>query len=252
MKKAPKKRLILSIHDVTPRHFERLKQIDAFLKEQGIGSRYSMLVVPDFWHQWPLEAHSEFQSWLRARAGEGVEMILHGFYHRDESVHSTAAARFKARALTAREGEFLGLSRAESLERLQRGRDLLSSILGRKIEGFIAPAWLYGAGAREALQDLGFDFAEDHWSVWSPSSGKTLATSPVISYASRSEARILSSLVWSRLATMALRPLDAVRLAIHPHDFDVDRLVTEIARATTSLLTHREPVLYRDLAAQGG
>lgn len=245
------KRLLLSIHDVTPKHFERLKQIDAFLKEHGVGSRYAMLVVPDFWHQWPLEEHPEFQSWLRERADEGVEMILHGFYHRDDTVHRSAAARFKASALTAREGEFLGLDRKLALERLQKGRDLLESILGRKIKGFIAPAWLYGEGARKALKIMNFEFAEDHWSVWSPQSGATLTTSPVISYASRSKGRILSSLIWSRVATVALRPAPVVRHAIHPHDFDVDCLISEISRALVSFMTHREPILYRDLMAKG-
>ena len=242
-----KKRLLVSIHDVTPRHFERLKRIDAFLKEQGIGSRYSMLVVPDFWHEWPLAEHDEFNAWLRARAAEGVEMILHGFYHRDDSQHASVAARFKANALTAREGEFLGLSRAQATERLQRGQAVLEAVLGHKAEGFVAPAWLYGEGALQALGDLGFEFAEDHWRVWSPCTGAKLAASPVISYASRSRARIASSLLWSRLATTLLRPTAVVRQAIHPHDFDVDRLIAEIGRALSSFLTHREPILYRDL-----
>jgi predicted deacetylase len=241
------KRLLLSIHDVTPRHFERLQQIDAFFKARGIGSRYSMLVVPDFWGKWPLKDHSEFLDWLRARADEGVEMILHGYSHRDETVHSDAGTRWKAGVLTAGEGEFLGLDRGEATARINRGKTLLEDILGRKIDGFIAPAWLYSPGSRQALEDMGFGFAEDHWSVWSPRKGKTFTRGPVISYASRSRGRILSSLAWSRVATTLLAPTQIVRQAIHPHDFDVDSLVREIDRALMSYLGSRKPVQYRDL-----
>ena len=52
------KKLLFSIHDVTPRHFERLRRIDRILTESGIGASYAMLVVPDFWKEWPLDART--------------------------------------------------------------------------------------------------------------------------------------------------------------------------------------------------
>ena len=109
------KTLLFSIHDVTPRHFDRLLRIDRLLCDSGIGNRYAMLVVPDFWRQWPLEAYPAFRSWLKSKAEDGVEMILHGFSHIDETDHGRLMDRFRARVMTAREGEFLGLDEAEAV-----------------------------------------------------------------------------------------------------------------------------------------
>lgn len=241
------KQLLLSVHDVTPRHFERLKAIHAFLQDLGVGPRYAMLVVPDFWQQWPLEDHQDFADWIRDRANEGVEIILHGFTHRDESIHNSTFKSWKARNLTAREGEFYGLSRDQANARLQHGAEVLRKTCGIEVQGFVAPAWLYSNGAREALSTLGFRFAEDHWHVWSPISKTTICRGPVVSYASRSENRIRSSLFWSKLADWLLRPLPVLRLAIHPHDLDSNRLVEEIKRTICRQQQRRTLCQYAEL-----
>ncbi len=243
------KKLLFSVHDVSPRHFDRLRRIDKFLDDVGLANRYAMLVVPDFWKKWPIEGFPEFQSWLRTKADAGVEIILHGFNHLDDTRHASLGDRFKASFLTAREGEFLGLSREEATSRLIHGRRVLEAATGREITSFIAPAWLYGEAAKTALHDLGFTIAEDHWRVWSPMTNHVLLRSPVISYASRSKARVASSIAWSRIATTALKPLDTVRVALHPHDLDVDSLVVELTRVMSEFLGCREPIRYRDLAA---
>ena len=242
------KKILLSVHDVTPRHFERVKAIHALLQELGVGNRYAMLVVPDFWRQWPLAEHRAFARWIGERARDGVEIILHGFTHSDESTHHSAFKRWKARTLTACEGEFYGLSQESAAARLQEGAAVLHKACGVKVQGFVAPAWLYSYGARDALSALGFGFAEDHWHVWSPTNKSTLCRGPVISYASRSEGRIRSSLFWSKLADWVLRPLPVLRLAIHPHDLDCERLVVEI-KHTISRQQHRRSLCqYAELA----
>ena len=73
--------------------------------------------------------------------------------------------------MTAGEGEFLGLSRADAATRIADGRALIEGVIGRPIDGFVAPAWLYGDGAREALKEAGIPLAEDHLRVWSPATG---------------------------------------------------------------------------------
>jgi len=240
--------LLLCVHDVTPRHFERLQQLDRLFKKNGLRGRYSMLVVPDFWRVWSLQEHPAFVAWLRQRADEGVDILLHGYFHLDETAHQGRLARWKASTLTAGEGEFLEMSYEAARERLLRGRTLLESLLYRRIEGFVAPAWLYSKGTYAALTDLGFTVAEDRWCVWSPAAHRTLARSPVISYASRTTPRIIGSLIWSRIATPLLKPLPVVRHAVHPHDFDSNELVREFGRALRALRQDRELVVYRQLA----
>ena len=95
-----------------------------------------------------------YRAKLRAWAESGVEMLLHGWSHRDETGHHRGVASFKARHMTAGEGEFLGLSREEAARRLRDGRAALEDAIGRPVTGFVAPAWLCGDGARAALRTL--------------------------------------------------------------------------------------------------
>ncbi len=112
--------------------------------DRRLGSaRFAMLVVPDHWSGSPIAGNKAFAARLRGWADAGVEMFLHGFTHRDD-----APAGFKARHLTASEGEFLSLTEAEAARRLREGRAIVEDAIGRPVAGFIAPAWLYGEGAR--------------------------------------------------------------------------------------------------------
>lgn len=243
------RRLLVSIHDVSPKHEGRIDRLRDMIAAAGIGERYAMLVVPDFWGEWPLEHHPAFRARLRGWADTGVEMFLHGWFHRDLSAHSSGADAFKARFLTASEGEFLGLDRKAATERLLRGRALLEDVLGRPVDRFVAPAWLYSDDAKAALADLGFRIAEDHFRVWDPLAKRQLARGPVISYATRTRARLASSLAFSRVATMALRPLRDVRVALHPHDVDAPSLLREIPRALAAFGRTHRPARYDELLA---
>src|SRR5690242_2022517 len=191
---SPDRKLIVSIHDVGPK-FE--PQVDALVDRltQRLGHpRFAMLVVPNHWSEAPLANNSAYQTKLRRWADAGVEMFVHGWFHRDDSRHAGALNRFKSRHMTAGEGEFLGLSEREALRRMREGRRLIEDIIGRPVTGFVAPAWLYGGGARAALAQAGFALAEDHMRVWRPATGEIVARGPVITWASRSAMRIASSL----------------------------------------------------------
>ncbi|QMW23332.1 DUF2334 domain-containing protein [Sandaracinobacteroides saxicola] len=236
--------LLITIHDVSPRHEARIDRLIDGLHAAGVGTRFGMLVVPDFWGESPLAKAPAFQAKLRAWAASGVEMWLHGFYHKDLTAHDAGGAALKARLLTAGEGEFLGLDARESRRRLNEGRALLEDILGTPIPRFVAPAWLYSDASKAALTDLGFTLAEDHFRVWNPSSNRILTKGPVISYASRTPVRMASSLFFSRLATAALPLQKIIRLALHPHDVDKQPLITETARALKSLTRTHTPATY--------
>ena len=241
------KRLLLSIHDVTPAHEGRIARLEALLERHAGAARHAMLVVPDFHGDWPISAHAAFRRWLRERAEAGVEMFLHGWSHRDDSRHAGAADRWKATMMTAGEGEFLGLDEAEAGRRLREGRALVEDIIGRPVAGFIAPAWLYGEGAMAAIAAEGFALAEDHMKVWRPADGRVVSRGPVVTYASRTPARLASSLMVSRTATWALRPLRDLRLAVHPGDADSPPLMAEIERSLKSYMRRRTPARYAEL-----
>jgi predicted deacetylase len=174
-------------------------------------------------------------------------MFLHGWRHLDDSSHAGGAASFKAKHMTAGEGEFLGLSEAEAVRRMRDGRAVVEDAIGRPVAGFIAPAWLYGPGAMAALASEGFALAEDHMKVWRPADGQVLAKGPVITWASRSPGRIRSSLFFSRLARFGLRPLRTVRVAVHPGDTTVPALLDSLDATLDALLPGRIAGRYGDL-----
>jgi predicted deacetylase len=244
MSPTPQRLLLASIHDVSPR-FE--SEVDRLIELLGphVGTRLAMLVVPNHWGDAPIVPRSAFAGRLRNWAEQGIEMFLHGFTHRDEARYSAAADRIRARFMTASEGEFLGLSSSDAAARIAKGRDLLEDVIGRSIDGFVAPAWLYGDGAREALVKSAMPLAEDHLRVWSPATGAELAWGPVITWASRTRTRLLSSLA----AAAALRhaPLEVLRIGVHPPDIRHPALVQSIGRTFTAARRKRRPARYGDL-----
>jgi predicted deacetylase len=241
----PAERLLLaSIHDVSPRFESEVDELIALLSPH-VGNRVALLVVPNHWGDAPIVGGSPFAGRLRSWAEAGSEIFLHGFYHRDDTIHPAKSARMKSRVMTAGEGEFLGLSRHEASARLSEGRKVIEDVIGRAVDGFVAPAWLYGPGALEALQAEQFQLAEDHFRVWSPARGKKLASGPVITWASRTPMRLASSLV----AAKALRhaPIRVLRVGVHPPDVRHHRLLQSIEFTLRHATRTRRAGRYSDL-----
>lgn len=243
---ASPKRLLVSIHDVGPAFTSEVEQLAARLSASLGGNRFAMLVVPDHWGAHPLAADRAFAGRLRAWSDEGVEMFLHGWFHRDQARHAGLTG-WKARHLTAGEGEFLGLPAAEAARRMADGKALIEDIIGRPVAGFVAPAWLYGPGALEALAQGGFALAEDHLRVWRPDTGETLARGPVITWASRSPLRTASSLAFAALARVTLQPLATVRVAVHPGDVTKGSILASLDRTLTAFASGRPACRYSSL-----
>ncbi|MFL6851756.1 MAG: DUF2334 domain-containing protein [Sphingomicrobium sp.] len=242
---ATNRRLLLtSIHDVSPRFESEIDRLIDLLSP-FVGSRLSMLVVPNHWGDAPIVLGSTFATRLRGWKDQGVEIFLHGFIHRDESRHEQFGNRLSAALTTAGEGEFLGLSRAEAASRIERGRALVEDVTGSPIAGFIAPAWLYGTGALDALKEAAVPIAEDHFRVWSPRSGQKLATGPVITWASRTRLRLASSL----LAAAVLRraPTNVLRVGVHPPDARSSSIVRSIRATLAVAAKDRRAAQYSEL-----
>ncbi|MFC3174295.1 DUF2334 domain-containing protein [Novosphingobium bradum] len=240
------KLLLASIHDVGPRFESEVDRLVDLLGGVLGEGRFAMLVVPDHWGLAPLGEAAAFRARLRGWADQGVEMFVHGWFHKDMADHSGLTS-FKARHMTAGEGEFLGLSQDEAARRMADGRALIEDAIGRASAGFIAPAWLYGPGALAALAASDFPLAEDHMKVWDPRSGAVLARGPVVTWASRSVPRQLSSLAVAALARTAFHGLSVARIAVHPGDTTVPALVDSIGRTFASFARRRPAARYADL-----
>lgn len=238
--------LLASIHDVGPRSEGAVDRLADLLGGILGGPRFAMLVVPDHWGEAPLARNPAFATRLRGWAEAGVEMFVHGWFHRDTAAHAGLAG-FQARHMTAGEGEFLGLSRAEAARRMADGKALIEDITGRSAAGFVAPAWLYGPGARSALAEAGFALAEDHLRVWQPATGQVVARGPVVTWASRSRGRQWSSRAVAAVARLAPGALPVARLAVHPGDVKVPALLRSIDATFRAYAGCRHPARYAEL-----
>ncbi|WCT72214.1 polysaccharide deacetylase family protein [Sphingomonas naphthae] len=244
---ANRRRLIASIHDVCPAYADQTERLADILTETMGTARFAMLVVPHHWAGASLDADPVLRSRLRQWADQGVEMFLHGFTHRDDTRHAPGLAAWKARAMTAREGEFLGLDQIDAEHRMRDGLDMVEQAIGRPVAGFVAPAWLYSAGTREAMRRVRFRITEDHLRVWDPVGGATLARGPVVTWASRSRMRTASSLGVAALARATFGPLPTVRVAVHPGDVAKPEIVASIRRTLGHFAARRAPSRYADL-----
>jgi predicted deacetylase len=243
-----RRRLLVSIHDVGPRFESEVDALAARLEPMLGGPRFAMLGLRDQRDEAPLARAPRFAARLRSWSDAGVEMFLHGWRHRDDSAHTGAWQRWRATRMTAGEGEFLGLDRAEARNRMRAGRAVVEDAIGRPVAGFIAPAWLYGEGAHAALRDENFAMAEDHLRDWNPARDRTLARGPVITWASRSGPRIASSLFVAALARRALARSATVRIAVHPGDVGVPHILASIDRTVGAFAASHRPARYAELA----
>jgi uncharacterized protein len=124
------------------------------------------------------------------------------------------------------EAEMSDVDAAEGASRIAEGERVLRDA-GLRVDGFVAPAWSMPRWLLPVLAARGFRFTEDHLRVYDPA-GRRGRASVVLNWASRSPARLASSLAWCRAAKHA-RALFPARIAIHPADMRYLALRREVA-----------------------
>lgn len=216
----------VSIHDVSPAWKDEVEDALYFTQRHGI--KPALLVVPNFHGRAPLEEDEAFCERLRELQVDGHEIILHGYFHRaerDANGGSRLRWAFRQKIVSAGEAEFAALSREEAERRLDEGRAMLERV-GLSPSGFIAPAWSMPSWLVPMLGARGYAFAEDHLFVYDPARAKR-RPSVVLNWASRSPARLASTVAWNRVARHA-RALLPARVAIHPADMHFLMLRREV------------------------
>jgi len=231
------RRIHIAVHDASPAHWQELRELDSLLREMGVGT-YSMLVIPDYHGEYPLEKYPDFCSWLEDLREAGVEMMLHGFTHISRSVPEGIIDRTRAALFTRGEGEFLGLDPSSAATLLQKGREALNSA-EIFTDAFVAPAWLYSRGTLEALSTLGFRYAEDRLHSWDPHTGRVLLRSPVVNFAGGGRLKRAAATAWVHASLVLMRGTGTLRFALHPCDLARRETVLKVMRA---LLSYRTPV----------
>ena len=235
--------LLVSIHDVTPALVDGVVRLWDLCARRRV--RPALLVVPDWHGEWPLESHPDFVTWLRARAGDGAEIVLHGERHDEVGLPRRLRDELRAWGHTAREGEFLTLDEPAARERIARGRARLQA-LGLDPIGFVPPAWLARDEGHLAVGRIGLGFSEDDQAIRLFPSGRRVP-SPVVRWSARSPVRAWSSVAVARARWTLQGGAGHPRIAFHPQDLGHPATASALGPTLDRWLARHPPITYTAL-----
>jgi hypothetical protein len=211
-----KRKLCIAIHDVSPSTWPHCERLLESLRTLG-RIPVTLAVVPDYHGEGRVDRSASFTRAVNAWVADGAEIALHGYRHLDEAQPpSDLHGWIQRRVLTAGEGEFAALSAHEASSRIQQGRDLLAAC-GWETFGFIPPAWLAGAGTREALRYSSMVYTSSYFGLLRLADGAVI-DAPCITVSARSPWRRMASKLWLTAVETATARTPLLRVAMHPVD----------------------------------
>jgi predicted deacetylase len=232
--------LCIAIHDVAPATWPACKRLLALLDRLG-APPLTLLVVPDYHHRGRVDRDADFVRAIDRRLARGDEVALHGYFHLDDGAPSANPGQWlRRRVLTAGEGEFAALPELEAAARIARGVELFER-LGWQPRGFVAPAWLLGAGARTAVARSRLFYTSTHTHLEMPADQRSIAA-PCLTASARSPWRRRASRGWLALAAAATREAPLIRVGLHPADANHADLCARWDATLRTLLSTRVPL----------
>jgi uncharacterized protein len=240
--------VVVSLHDVAPRTQQITSTIISELAANGVRV-CSVLVVPDYHHEGPFARHREFVTWLRALEVDGHEVVIHGYFHeRPRQPEETLRDKFMTRFYTQNEGEFYDLSYEEALRRIIKARDEFRA-LGLKPRGFIAPAWLLGNEAEEAVRDAELEYTTRLRTVCDLRSDSTFPARALV-YSVHNSWRLALSRTWNAALFRLLKTKPLLRISIHPPDYSQPAIWKQILGFIAATRDVRTATTYQDWIAE--
>ena len=235
--------LCVVLHDVAPPTWRACQWILGALEEIG-DFPVTLLAVPRY-HGTP--RHRGFERWLCERFDRGDEIALHGYNHMDHAKPRGPVDWLRRRVYTRSEAEFWALHYAEAKKRLRVGRDWMRN-LGLRPRGFIAPAWLLGPEAWQALNEQPFEYTATLRRI------HVLGVDPPSSlvcqaqvYSSATTLRQIASVRWNEWLAWTQRDAAQIRLELHPGD-DMPRVSEAWRRSLQRQAVGRQFLTLADLA----
>src|SRR5881398_2798407 len=245
---APADSVVVSVHDVAPRTQQITSTIISELGAHGVRV-CSVLVVPDYHHEGPFAKHREFVTWLRALEADGHEVVIHGYFHeRPAQTKETLRDKFVTRFYTQNEGEFYDLGYEEALRRITTARDEFRAV-GLKPRGFIAPAWLLGNEAEQAVRDAQLDYTTRLRTVCDLRSGSIFPARTLV-YSVHNSWRRTFSRSWNAALFRYLKTKSLLRISIHPPDNSQPAIWKQILGFIEATKNVRTATTYQDWIAE--
>jgi len=240
--------VVVSLHDVAPCTQQITSTIISELSAHGV-QVCSVLVVPDYHHEGPFARHREFVTWLRALEADGHEVVIHGYFHeRPRQRKETLLDKFMTRFYTQNEGEFYDLSYEEALRRITAARDEFRA-LGLKPRGFIAPAWLLGNEAEQAVRDAELEYTTRLRTVCDLRSESTFSARTLV-YSVHNNWRRTLSRTWNAALFRLLKTKPLLRISIHPPDYSQRAIWKQILGFIAATRDARTATTYQDWIAE--
>jgi len=239
----------IALHDVSPATWRECQALLAMLDATGAGP-LSLLVVPQYHYRAPITADRAFRSAMDGRLARGDELVLHGFHHVDaEPPPHTLRAFVERRLLTRSEGEFAAVSLHGATWRLARGIAMFDA-LGWPLHGFVPPAWLASAAARQAITQNAhrLRYMTVRNGIYRLPDWRLERTANVC-YSPDSAVRRLFSRLAIRHELRRAQRMPLLRLSLHPQDARVPGVLAHWQRLVIEALGERHPVTKHAWAA---
>ena len=193
--------MCIVLHDAAPSTRPACVRTLAAIREVAGDAPVTILAVPRY-HDEAAEPGVRGLA-RRARCAAATSSRCTAARHRDDGTPEGWLDGLRRSRYTRGEGEFWSLSRREALARIDVGIAWFAKN-GWPLSGFVAPAWLLGPGAREALVERPFEYtATLRELVHLPD--QTAVTSQSIVYSTSSAWRRASSLAWNAVVAIAER-----------------------------------------------
>jgi predicted deacetylase len=240
--------VVVSLHDVSPCTQQITSTIISELSAHGVRV-CSVLVVPDYHHEGLFAKHREFVTWLRALEADGHEVVIHGYFHeRPPQTKETLRDKFVTRFYTQNEGEFYDLSYEEALWRITTARDEFRAH-GLNPRGFIAPAWLLGNEAEQAVRDAQLEYTTRLRTVCDLRS-ESIFPARTLVYSVHNNWRRALSRSWNAALFRLLKTKPLLRISIHPRDYSQPTIWKQILGFIAATRTARTATTYQDWVAE--
>jgi predicted deacetylase len=236
--------LVVSMHDVAPPHWDRVRRALDALDSLGVRRR-SLLVIPNLEGRWPIDRDEAFCANLRRLARDGDELVLHGYEHIAVGTPVGVVNRFKNRWYT-RAGEFLSLDYRQARERIQQGLNLVRR-MDLDMRGFVAPGWLINPDGLRAARDCGLEYTNSYLTLTDLADGSShFAPSLVFGPGSLNED--LGVALQRRLVALLSRS-PVVRVVLHPPCIEDSRRFEQILSMIRRLAGHQAVTYFELLSA---
>ncbi|MFO1341003.1 MAG: polysaccharide deacetylase family protein [Burkholderiaceae bacterium] len=215
MSRDPGLALCVVVHDVADETWPAcLRLIDAI--DEVAPLPLTLLAVPRY-HGRP--ASAALERWLGMRLALGDELALHGFVHQDDGAPRDALDWLRRRVYTRGEGEFAALPFIDAAWRLSQGEAWFLRN-GWPLQGFVAPAWLMGNGAWQALlRSPSFQYTATLGRLHLLRERRSFDSRALV-YSSQSAWRRGASVAWAACNARLLARNAVLRIELHPRDAD--------------------------------